>query len=387
VFRSVSPDELASRLGANQLLVEVAVPHLQWVSGWFQHRRHVAYVVDADGIVLKSFGDPVLIATCGLSPGTDWSESVMGTNGAGTALAARSPVAVIGCDHWAEAWRDVTCLAAPIIGADGRTIGAIDVSMGVEEGDADRLLVVAHVAHTIAEQVRRREAEAANIEKDRIIATVAHELRQPLQAALAAVHVMEARRSKDSGERARSTILHQLHQMARVVEDLVDGARIVHAELELRRQVSDLRDVVEQVSEAVRPLMTAHQFSADIPEEPLLLDMDPARIQQVLMNLLSNAAKFTDAGGRIALIVTSTPSEARVVVRDTGRGIDPVMMPRIFDLFARSSGDTSGFGVGLAVARRLVELHGGRIEAYSDGPGHGSEFVVRLPIVAPPERS
>ena len=171
-FRRVSADELQQRQSANRTLLDVAAPHLHWLSRWFNDRAHVACLVDKDGIVLHAEGDADAIARCRLAPGFDWSESQMGTNGAGTALAAGHPVAIIGCQHWSTSWKDATCLGSPILGRDGTPVGAIDMSMDVPEGDAERLVVTAHVAHTISQELARREVEAENRTKSDMYETV-----------------------------------------------------------------------------------------------------------------------------------------------------------------------------------------------------------------------
>jgi len=170
-FRRVSAVELRARQEANRLLLEVAVPHLQWLSRWFHDRPHVAYLVDRDGIVLHAEGDTDAIAQYALSPGYDWSESQMGTNGAGTALVSGVPVAVIGCDHWSAYWKGATCLGSPVLDRAGKPIGAIDVSTDVQDGDAERLVVAAHVAYTIGLELAAREAETDRRTTDDVYAT------------------------------------------------------------------------------------------------------------------------------------------------------------------------------------------------------------------------
>ena len=234
------------------------------------------------------------------------------------------------------------------------------------------------------EHEARLAAETATSAKDDFLALVVHELRQPLHASLAAVRLMAAGSSREQGRRARVVVERQLQQMNRLVEDLLDAARIVRGHIELQAQDVDLRRTIHHAIEAVRPMMSerAHDFAVTIPDHHVVLRGDEVRLQQVLMNLLSNAAKYTDPGGRIALTLVSEAAEAVITVTDTGRGIEPVLLPRIFEPFTRGAGDASGFGVGLAVSRKLVELHGGTIEARSAGVGRGSEFTVRVPVSA-----
>jgi len=231
------------------------------------------------------------------------------------------------------------------------------------------------------EKDARLAAEAAIASKDEFLALVAHELRQPLHASLAALRVMAAR-SGDSLEHARSVIERQLTQMTRLVEDLLDAARIVRGHVQLTLAVFDVRAAIERAKDSQRALMAErhHEFTLSVPEQPVIVQADAARLEQVFSNLLSNAAKYTDPGGRITLSLAVDGNFANITVTDTGRGIDPTAIPRIFTLFARAASDVRGFGVGLAATRRLVELHGGTIQARSDGLGRGAQFRVSLPL-------
>lgn len=529
-LRRVAHAELQQRQAANTLLIEVAAPHLQWLAEAFRTRQRVAYLVDADGIVLHATGDANAIASFGLAPGFDWSERVMGTNGAGTALVAKLPVAVVGCDHWSAAWHNATCLGAPIMDSDGQVIGAIDLSLDTQDGDADRLIVPAYAAYAISqelarqiaeERLRRLSADVARLRqaedalresearfrlmadtsplmiwvhdidrglefvnnaycqffgvseadvlggnwrplvhpddvaeyvaafetalhsgrlyfaearvrradgewrwiasygaprisgegrivgmvgsspdvtdmkwaiahaqdvsktKDDFLATVAHELKQPIAAAVAALHLMALRPSRDAGERARHVLERQIQQMTRLVDDLLDAERIIRGTVTIRAKVLDLRETVRHIAESMRPLMSerGHDFHVSLAEDPLLARVDEGRLQQVLTNLLTNAAWYTEPGGRVSVNAANHGDSIRVTVQDTGRGIDRAQLSRVFELFVRGSTDGTGFGIGLAIARRLMELHGGSIEAFSDGPGTGARFVIALPAL------
>jgi PAS domain S-box-containing protein len=678
VFRQVPEDDLRHRQSANRALLDVATPHLRWLSRWFRQRPHVAYLVDQDGIVLCAEGDADAIAHYRLSPGFDWSESQMGTNGAGTAFVAGVPVAVIGCDHWSTWWKDATCLGAPILRRDGTPVGAIAISMDVQEGDAERIVIAAHVAHTISQELARRQAEAetrskdemhaavrsaldaerraradaevalakqqhaeaelrdnqahlslalrkaemglwevdlttgtcvlseqmaalfglprtettsdlarvvelidedfrapvmqakqaaaegaslnvefrttwpdgsvhwihgkgritatrdgtgvrligigqdithrknseaalresehrlrtiidstaavvyvvdirdrfllinrqfaqlfgmdadeavgrslydyfptdvaaqfaannrkalkigassefeevaphpdgphtyvsvkaplfdadgvpyavcgvstditerqrliaalevAQRQKDTAIATIAHELRQPLGAMQVALAMMRARVSRDKGERARSVVERQVLQLSRLVEDLLDASRIAQGTFTLRRERTALNGVIDAAVGVVQPMIRdrQQQLNVESSTEPIWLDADAQRLQQVFSNLLTNASKFTESRGRITVSVEAGPDAVTVRVGDTGRGIAADVLPHIFDLFAQATPDERGLGIGLAVVRGLVQRHGGSVEAHSDGPGRGSEFTVRLPVVS-----
>ena len=232
------------------------------------------------------------------------------------------------------------------------------------------------------EKDARLAAEAATAAKDEFLALVAHELRQPLHASLAALRMMAARPSRESGEHARAVIERQVTQMTRLVEDLLDAARIVRGHVRLNLTVTDLGATIERSADALRALMAErqHEFVVSVPDHPVLMHADPVRLEQVFTNLITNAAKYTDPGGRVHVTMTTDGRYASVTVTDTGRGIDPAVLPAIFALFARGAADVRGFGVGLAVTRRLVELHGGTIQARSAGVGRGAEFRVSLPI-------
>jgi PAS domain S-box-containing protein len=681
-FRRVSSDELQRRQSDSRVLLDSAIPHLHWLSRWFEQRPHVAYLVDSDGIVLHAEGDPDAIDRYYLSPGYDWSESLMGTNGAGTALASGVPVAVVGCDHWFVAWKDATCLGAPILGRDGTPIGAIEISLDVQTGDAERIVVAAHVAHTISQELARFEAEARNRateelydtvraaldaeqraradteaalaraqaaeaalhesearlslaldnsemgmweldlgtdhyacseqtatlvglqrdqtsgpltlflervhpddraavrhaneraagaagaicdlefraiwpdgtlhwingkgrvagpaggagprligicqdvtprkeaeaalrvsehwlqtiidstpavvyvvdaagrfglvnrnfaelfalgqsavvgrslfdyfpadvaaqfiannqqvmesrsvcefeevaptgdtsrtylsvkaplyddagtpyavcgvssditerkqliaalqlaqhQKDAIIATVAHELRQPLGAIRTALALMQKRTSRERGEVARSVVERQIQQLARMVDDLMDAARIAQGKVTLHRKRTTLGGIIDAAVSIVQPMVREREQHLDVemPADALWLDGDSARLQQVFSNLLTNASKFTGPAGRITVSVEPTPDTIAVRVRDTGQGIAADALPHIFDLFTQAAPDAQGLGIGLALVRELVERHGGKVEAHSEGLGQGSEFVVRLPRAESP---
>jgi CheY-like chemotaxis protein len=186
----------------------------------------------------------------------------------------------------------------------------------------------------------------------------------------------------------REVVQRQVRHMARLLDDLLDVSRITHGKIELRKERVDLVAIAKDALQTSRPFIEAdqHEVSISLPPEPLFLEADPARLEQVLTNLLNNAAKYTPSGGQIGLTITRVGEEAVVRVRDTGAGISADFLPRVFDLFAQAqrSLDRSegGLGIGLTLVRRLVEMHGGSVEAYSAGPGQGSEFTVRLPALA-----
>jgi PAS domain S-box-containing protein len=238
-----------------------------------------------------------------------------------------------------------------------------------------------HAEHALREADRR---------KDDFLATLAHELRNPLAPIRNGLEVLRLQsRDAELFEQARSVMERQVQQMTRLVDDLLDVSRITRDKIELRRQRVELAAIVKSAVETSQPLIhsAGHQLIVTLPETPIFLDVDPARMAQVFSNLLNNSAKFTDLGGRIEIEAALDGSEAVVAVRDNGVGISCEALAYVFDMFRQSDCSLEraqgGLGIGLTLVRRLVELHGGAIYAQSQGPGKGSEFIVRLPVAAP----
>jgi PAS domain S-box-containing protein len=240
----------------------------------------------------------------------------------------------------------------------------------------------------LEEELRRRAEQLtqADRRKDEFLAMLGHELRNPLAPLRNALELLKTAGGDPARvEAARHMMERQVEQLVRLVDDLLDVARITRGKIRLRTEPLELATVVARALETTRPLIDARrqELTIALPLEPLRLEGDLTRLAQVLGNLLHNAAKYTGEGGRIAVTAERHPSEVVVRVRDTGIGMTAEMLTRAFDLFAQAdhSLDRSqgGLGIGLTLVRRLVELHGGRVDAFSAGPGKGSEFVVRLP--------
>ncbi|MBN9121527.1 MAG: PAS domain S-box protein, partial [Planctomycetes bacterium] len=234
-----------------------------------------------------------------------------------------------------------------------------------------------------------RELREADRRKDEFLAMLAHELRNPLAPIRTALHVL---RLPDTGpevqERARATMERQVGAMVRLVDDLLDVSRIMQGKVELRPETLELQAVIGRAVETSRPLVDAqgHELTVSLPDQPVFVSADPVRLAQVVSNLLNNAAKYTEKGGRIWLTAAREDGHVRVSVRDTGIGIPPERLSQVFDLFmqvdptlARSQG---GLGIGLTLVKRLVEMHGGSVAVTSGGLGQGREFTVRLPVLA-----
>ncbi len=277
----------------------------------------------------------------------------------------------------------------------GKTLGVItfiNAESGHQYDDTD-LAVAEDLASRAAIAIENaqlyRELRDADQRKDEFLATLAHELRNPLAPIRNGLQVL--RLAGGSGEmvnEARSMMERQLSQMVRLVDDLLDVSRITRNKLELRKVRVSLAAVVTSAAETSRPLMeqAGHTFSLTLPPAPVYLDADLTRLAQVFSNLLNNAAKYTEPGGRISLTGEVSGGEVVVEVRDNGLGIPADALPRIFEMFSQVDRNMEraqgGLGIGLNLVRRLVELHGGTVEVRSDGPGRGSQFVVRLPVVA-----
>jgi len=230
------------------------------------------------------------------------------------------------------------------------------------------------------ERAARQVAEEEAAARERFLAVVSHELRQPLQAALGALELMSRRASREKGIHARELLERQIHQMARVVDDLLDSSKIVRGEVEIRREVVDVRQLVRDAIEVSFTPANDGRVNSTLPETPVWVSADGSRLRQVFQNLLSNAEKFSPSDTPIALTVGGEQGYAVIAVKDQGIGMDAASVPRMFELFARADDRVAGYGIGLAVVRRLVELHGGTVHAHSQGLGTGSEFVVRLPL-------
>jgi PAS domain S-box-containing protein len=241
----------------------------------------------------------------------------------------------------------------------------------------------------VDERMRAEEAlREADRRKDEFLATLAHELRNPLAPIRNALHVLKRCSDDDpSGEHLYSMMERQVDHLVRLVDDLLEVSRITSGKIELKRACVDLASLIAHAVEMSQPLIRAagHELSVSFAQQSLVVDADPVRISQVFANLLNNAAKYTEPGGRIQLSAQREGAEAVVSVSDTGAGIPTEMLPRVFDLFTQIDHNLGramdGVGIGLALVRSLVTLHGGRVEARSDGPGRGAEFIVRLPLI------
>jgi PAS domain S-box-containing protein len=236
----------------------------------------------------------------------------------------------------------------------------------------------------------RREAaellQQADRRKDEFLATLGHELRNPLSPIRNGLHILRLSEGAEARDRLVGMMERQVDHLVRLVDDLLEVSRISRGKIELRRGRVELAPMVHSAIEACRPLLQQerHELVVDLPAEPIVLEADAVRLTQVVSNLLNNAAKYTEPGGHVRVSAHVLGEQVELAVRDSGVGIPPDMLPRVFEMFAqvnhtlgRSQG---GLGIGLALVRHLVELHGGTVDARSGGEGQGSEFVVRLPL-------
>jgi two-component system CheB/CheR fusion protein len=245
------------------------------------------------------------------------------------------------------------------------------------------------MALDITDAVQAEQAlKEAGQRKDEFLAMLAHELRNPLAPISNAVQILRRPDGRRKADRLIEMVGRQVHQIVKLVDDLMEISRITSGKISLEKRPVLLADVVAAAVETSRPLIdqARHTLLLSVPAEPLTLDVDSVRLTQVLANLLNNAARYTDAGGRIELTASRDGRQAVISVRDNGIGIPPDQLPQVFDMFTqvhRMAGrGHGGLGIGLAMVRNLVRMHGGSVEAHSAGPGQGSEFVVRLPLLA-----
>jgi PAS domain S-box-containing protein len=279
--------------------------------------------------------------------------------------------------HASGEYRHMAACAVPILNADGSVREWIGMNTDVTE--------------------RKRAEEAlrnADRRKDEFLAMLGHELRNPLAPIKNATHILKALDSPDPRLKTVQAILErQVGHLSQLVDDLLDVSRIVQGKISLRKTSLDLSIILDQALEASRPLIHSrrHELAVSVPDQPVPIHGDGVRLTQVVSNLLNNAAKYTPEGGRIWLEAEHQGGEAVIRVRDTGEGISQTLLAHIFDLFTQAGRtldrSQGGLGLGLTIVKRLVELHGGRIEAYSEGVGKGSEFIVRLPTLNEPTAS
>jgi PAS domain S-box-containing protein len=279
---------------------------------------------------------------------------------------------------------NISLTVSPVKDRSGRVVGASKVARDITERkraeeELERLLA--------SEKESRRQAEEASRLKDEFLAVVSHELRSPLNAITGWASLLLMRNLDDQTRHAIETILRNAQTQTQLIADLLDVSRIVTGQLRLSVRSFKLVPVIEAAVEVVRPGADAKSIRIETILDPAAGPVagDPDRMQQIFWNLLSNAVKFTPKGGRIQVRLQRINSHVEVAVSDTGRGVDAKLLPFIFERFRQGDSSTTreygGLGLGLAIVRHLVELHGGVVNAYSEGPGKGSEFIIQLPTM------
>jgi signal transduction histidine kinase/ActR/RegA family two-component response regulator len=299
----------------------------------------------------------------------------------------------------------VCAQSTPLVSRSGRTLGMFSTHWRTERVLAERELrffdLLARQAADLIERIRDEQALRASEQqlresarrKDEFLAVLAHELRNPLAALSAAAHLLGKKsQNVEVATIARDALQRQIGHMARLLDDLLDVARITHGRLQLRTECVDVRQLLEALTESMQPQFTNKQQHLTLDGEtgPIFAQADPIRLSQIIGNLLSNSLKYTPAGGRIALELRMEQQRVVIRVQDNGIGIASDLLPRIFEMFAQgshASGGSAGLGIGLSLAKGLVELHGGSIEARSAGEGRGSEFIVTLPALIPEDEA
>jgi PAS domain S-box-containing protein len=278
------------------------------------------------------------------------------------------------------------------IAKDGRRI-PISLTVSPIRDSNGVIIGASKIARDISERQQAEQAlRDANRRKDEFLALLAHELRNPLAPIRYALAASKRAGTPELQKRAEEVIERQTAYMVRLLEDLLDIARITRGKLDIKKGPTDLTYILGTAIETARPMLDSkgHHLSLDLPKQSVHLDADPVRLAQVFANILINAAKYTNPGGQIALRAARSEEEVIISIRDNGIGISEDLMPRLFDLYSQGrearGRDEGGLGIGLSLVRGLVALHGGTVEACSQGPGTGSEFIVRLPTGRPEER-
>jgi signal transduction histidine kinase/CheY-like chemotaxis protein len=295
-------------------------------------------------------------------------------------------------------WSDLPVLILARQGANSTAISDA-LALGFNVTVLERPIRVAALISAVRSALRgrRRQYELRDLldglhesdqRKTEFLATLAHELRNPLAPIRSCVGILQ--RNPEDPKPVLEVMERQVHHMVRLVDDLLELSRITRGKVELRPEHVELATIIRAACETSRPLMDAgrHRFEQHLPAQPLWLRADPVRLAQVLSNLLNNAARYTDPGGRITLEARADGREAVVTVSDNGMGLSEDLLPGVFDMFSQADGRDiraqHGLGIGLALVRNLVEMHGGQVSAHSEGPGRGSQFEVRLPLAPAP---
>ncbi len=356
-------------------------------------------------MVHPGHGELETVVSLGLSPEylERFGRVPVGVGACGLAVERLGPVVIedIESDPVAQPWLEAArlggyraCFSLPLLARGEELLGAVALFFAEPHRPTPRQIQLAEqyivrASDAIDNARRHRRACESDRRKQEILTTLAHELRNPIAAIRDWVQLLDADHASDSGSDsglAREVIARQAGVMARLVDDLLDAARTSLGSITIRKVPVELGALADRAAADLRPLIEARgqQLEVTLPGRPVRIDADPTRLGQVLANLLTNASKFTDPGGRIDLIVSSDDADGLAVlrVRDTGIGLAPEALAEVFEPFVRilPARDRGGLGIGLSLVRSLIELHGGTVTAKSPGPGRGSEFAILLPI-------
>jgi signal transduction histidine kinase/CheY-like chemotaxis protein len=374
---------LAARLGAEELLIFLPDPEL-------------GVLVSAPGFAQTLRGDSAwraFLADCAAARGTKRLVQLpVGRLRSALAISSAEVVVVLLGGEPRESELTTLACALPLLA--GLLKSEHQIALASAEATDAREAANRATALSSALEAARSEHAKLNAElreehrrKDEFLAMLAHELRNPLSPLLTSLEILRHPAvTVYQRDRHINVMRRQVSQISRLVEDLLDVSRVGRGRIELKRQQVALRDVIDHALEECQPLLQTrrHQVSVSLPEAALLVDVDPVRMRQVFANLLNNAAKYTDPGGRLMVKAERDGPDAVVRIEDNGIGITADMLPRVFDLFAQGQVSIEraqgGVGIGLTLVRMLLELHGGSVAAESPGAGQGSTFIVRLPL-------
>ena len=375
--------DLAAHLGAEELLIFLPDPEL-------------GVLVSAPGFTQTLRGDSgwrTFLADCAARRETKrLVELPLGSSRSALAISSAEVVVVLLGGEPRESELTTLACALPLLA--GLLKSEHQIALASAEATDARETANRATALSSALEAARSEHAKLNTElreehrrKDEFLAMLAHELRNPLSPLLTSLEILRHPAvTVDQRDRHINVMRRQVSQISRLVEDLLDVSRVGQGRIELKRQQVALRDVIDHALEECQPLLQTrrHQVSVSLPEAALLVDVDPVRMRQVFANLLNNAAKYTDPGGRLMVKAERDGTDAVVRIEDNGIGITADMLPHVFDLFAQGQVSIEraqgGLGIGLTLVRMLLELHGGSVAAESPGTGQGSTFIVRLPL-------
>lgn len=407
--------EARSRSGP---LLEAAERSLQVIHQTLGQEPHMAALSDPDGLIVRLLAPRGAIGpglASNLFEGASWHERDIGSNGIGTAIATEDAVTILGPQHFADDYMPWTCIGVPLHHPGGRLAGALDVSVRNERSSSQTLGWTLSVAEKIETALARTSAarriddalDPARLErtvgelldeqrrleewdrrKDSALASLSHELRNPLNVLEMLVDLAQ----RVAGDPVRfgeiaARLRRQTRRLTRLVADIGDVVAVKRGALVVRAERVDFNEIARQATEATRPEVErlGHKLIVSLSPAPLPVDGDPDRLEQVLTNLLTNAAKYTPAGGVVEIESEASAGTAVVRVRDSGHGIASEDLSHIFDEYSRvvpPGADPGGMGLGLTLVKNLVRLHHGTVTPRSEGPGRGSEFEVRLPLRA-----